>query len=208
MNQDNTSLDPPPPYSALIFDCDGTLADTMPLHYLAWKVALGAYNIEITEDLFYAWAGMTTDAMIRRFNNEFDYTLDVAETHAAKEGSYLELVRTVKEITPVADIARRHAGRIPIAVATSGTREIVEATLTATGLKSLFPVVVSAEDVQYGKPAPDLFLLAASRLGVAPADCIVYEDADAGMEAARLAGMRAVDVRLHLAMPEAALISR
>ena len=106
------------------------------------------------------------------------------------------MLHTIKEIKAVADIARAHHGQVPIAVASSGMGRVVTKTLTAVGLLPLFDVIVTADDVTHGKPAPDLFLLAAERLGVAPADCIVYEDGDPGLEAARRAGMRAVDVRV------------
>ena len=122
--------------------------------------------------------------------------MDIDGTQEDKERRYLEMLHTVQEIKAVADIARAHQGKVPIAVASSGMRRVVEQTLTATGLIGLFDVIVTADDVKHGKPAPDLFLLAAERLGVAPADCIVYEDGDPGLEAARRAQMRAVDVRV------------
>jgi len=106
------------------------------------------------------------------------------------------MLHTVQEIEAVADIARAHHGRVPMAVASSGFGRVVRETLTATGLIALFDVIVTADDVMHGKPAPDLFLLAAERLGAAAADCIVYEDGDPGLEAARRADMRAVDIRV------------
>ena len=140
------------------------------------------------------WAACPTAAIIETLNRDFGYNLDVAQTQEDKERRYLEMLHTVTEIKAVADIARAHHGKVPIAVASSGMGRVVTQTLTAVGLISLFDVIVTADDVTHGKPAPDLFLLAAERLGVAPADCIVYEDGDPGLEAARRAGMRAVDV--------------
>ncbi len=187
---------PPAPYGALIFDCDGTLADTMPTHFLAWRAALQGFGADISESQFYALGGMPSADIIRLLNHENGYTLDVDETHTDKERRYVEMLAAVREIAAVADIARAHFGETPMAVASGGIRRVVEKTLTATGLRPLFEVIVTADDVSRGKPAPDIFLLAAERLGVAPAECIVYEDGDLGLEAAQRAGMRAVDVRI------------
>ena len=187
---------PPEPFGALIFDCDGTLADTMPNHFLAWQSALRSFSADMSEEQFYALGGMPSADIIRLLNRENGYALDIEQTHAAKERRYVEMLPAVVEIRAVADIARAHFGLVPMAVASGGIRRVVTKTLAAAGLVSLFPVVVTADDVTHGKPAPDIFLLAAERLGVAPTECIVYEDGDLGLEAARRAGMRAVDVRV------------
>ncbi len=193
---DITRIAPPEPFKALIFDCDGTLADTMPNHFKAWAASLQSFGADLTEANFYRMGGWPNRAIIEDLNRQGGYGLDVDRTQEDKERRYLELLHTVEEIKAVADVARAYHGRVPMAVASSGSGHVVRETLAYTGLLPLFGVVVTADDVTHGKPAPDLFLLAAARLGFAPADCIVYEDGDPGMEAARRAEMRAVDVRV------------
>jgi HAD superfamily hydrolase (TIGR01509 family) len=147
-------------------------------------------------DEFYGWAGVPTDGIIMALNAQYGYDLDVRETHAVKEKRYKELVHSVQEIKAVTDIVRKYHGKVPMAVASGGTRDIVDATLSAVGLHQYFDVIVAANDVVNGKPAPDIFLLAAEKMGVDAADCIVYEDGDPGIVAAKAAGMRVIDVRV------------
>jgi len=193
---DMTRIAPPESYAALIFDCDGTLADTMPAHFAAWNAALRSFGAEITEKRFYELGGVPSAAIIEILNRENGYTLDVPRTVEEKERRYTEGLHVVEEIKAVTDIARAHYGKVPMAVASGGLRGIVHQTLDNLGITSLFDTVVTADDVTHGKPAPDMFLLAANRLGVAPADCIVYEDGEPGIIAAGAAGMRVVDVRV------------
>jgi len=187
---------PPEPFSAIIFDCDGTLADTMPTHFDAWLTALRSFGADMTEDEFYGWAGVPTDGIIAALNERYGYALDIRETHSVKEQKYKELVHSVQEIKAVTDIVRKYHGKLPMAVASGGTRDIVDATLTATGLLKFFDVIVTAGDVVNGKPAPDIFLLAAEKLGVDAVDCVVYEDGEPGIVGAKAAGMRVIDVRV------------
>jgi HAD superfamily hydrolase (TIGR01509 family) len=190
------AIAPPEPYRALIFDCDGTLADTMPAHARAWVATYRAAGLELTEQPFLDMGGLPNQAIIETLNQQYGLALDIAATQEDKEQRYLDMLHAIVEITAVADIARAHQGRVPMAVASSGLGRIVHQTLTITGLLPLFDVVVTADDVSQGKPSPEIFLLAAARLGVAPEECVIYEDGDPGLEAARRAGIRAVDVRV------------
>lgn len=180
-----------------IFDCDGTLADTMPLHYKAWRATLDAFGAALPvfpEEQFYAWGGVTAYEILLRLNRIHSLALDAAAVAHAKEENYSRLIADVQPIGPVVAEARRLHGQCPLAVASGGRRDLVERTLRTIGIRELFDIVVGSEDVTQGKPAPDVFLKAADGIGAAPDVCVVYEDAPAGLEAARRAGMRAVNV--------------
>jgi HAD superfamily hydrolase (TIGR01509 family) len=184
---------------ALIFDCDGTLADTMPAHYRAWQMTLSPLGLTFPEERFYALAGVPTPRIAQMLLDQVDpqraLGLDAAELAARKLQAYLDNLTGVAPIEKVVAIAREARGKLPMAVASGGHRTLVVSTLEAVGLGDWFDVLVCAEDVVHPKPAPDIFLEAARRLGVDPAGCTVYEDGDLGLEGARAAGMRAVDIR-------------
>jgi beta-phosphoglucomutase family hydrolase len=180
---------------ALIFDCDGTLADTMPFHYRAWQETLQPLGGEFPQKLFYDTAGMTSEQIVAILNERFGYRLDPQKIVPAKEIRFTQLATAIKPIKPVAALARQYHGRLPMAVATGGVADAVQTTLETIGMSNVFDTVVSREDVVNGKPAPDTFLEAARRLQVDPQDCLVFEDSEAGLEAARRAGMTGVDVR-------------
>jgi beta-phosphoglucomutase family hydrolase len=185
---------------ALIFDCDGTLADTMPLHYLAWREALDALGLTeiFPESQFYSLGGVPAFEVLEILKADHALAFDIPTLTEAKEEAFGRLVPRATPIVPVIDEARRFFEKIPMAVASGGQRELVEGTLIRLGIREWFPVVVGSQDTKRGKPAPDLFLLAAERLGVLPEHCVVFEDAPAGLEAAHRAGMRAVDVTRYL----------
>jgi beta-phosphoglucomutase family hydrolase len=189
-----TSHDTPPP-DALIFDCDGTLADTMPAHHQAWQDTLGALGASFPLERFYALAGVPTRKIARLLADEYGLTIDPDELARRKEDAFLHSMPAVRPIEKVVAIARAGLGQVPMAVASGSHRRVVEMTLAQLGIASWFPVVVAAEDTTRHKPEPDVFLEAARQLGVPPATCVVYEDADLGIEAARRAGMRFVDIR-------------
>jgi beta-phosphoglucomutase family hydrolase len=181
---------------ALIFDCDGTLADTMPVHYRAWLAMLGKYGIPFPETRFYAMGGMPTAQIIRLLAADMGAVLaDVDAMVLEKEQGFLTFLDAVEAIEPVVSIAAAFRGKLPIAVASGGYRDTIERTLDRIGIRNWFDAMVTAEDTPRHKPEPDVFLEAARRLGVEPAGCVVFEDTDIGLEAARRAGMAQVDVR-------------
>jgi beta-phosphoglucomutase-like phosphatase (HAD superfamily) len=179
----------------LIFDCDGTLADTMALHYAAWEETFAALGLACPLEFLIRHNGKPTDRIVAQYNAEFGQRLDIERFAIDKERRAQARLDRARPLEPVAAVARRYHGFLPMAVVSGGTRANVERTLRAIGLCELFPVVLTADDGLPPKPAPDLLLEAARRLDVDPRDCQVFEDADAGLEAARRAGMWATDVR-------------
>lgn len=191
---------PSPGYKALIFDLDGTLVDSMPAHFKAWSQALADQGEPgvFPEDIFYAMGGRPTRDIVEIINGEKGLHLDPAAVALSKKRHYLEILDTVELLEEVASFARENRGKIPMAVASGGSRVVVEKTLQSVGISDWFDEVVSSDEVENGKPAPDIFLETALRLGVAPEDCIVFEDGRAGIAAARAAGMEVVVVPTHL----------
>jgi beta-phosphoglucomutase family hydrolase len=180
---------------ALIFDCDGTLADTMPLHWRAWKTVTERYGLDFPEERFYALGGVPSRDILKMLSQEQARPLDPLTVSKEKEAAYIPFLPQVQEIAVVVNIAREHYGVIPMAVASGGIQAHINEVLTHLGIRHLFQAVVTSEQVARQKPAPDIFLEAARRLGVAPQFCRAYEDTDLGLEAIRAAGMEAVDVR-------------
>jgi HAD superfamily hydrolase (TIGR01509 family) len=179
-------------FDAYIFDCDGTLADTMPTHYKAWLTALGDHASDFPEAMFYELGGVPTARIVEILNERHNYHLPVEETVTHKESLFLEMSHEIAAIEPVIALARQYDGQKPLAVASGGHRRIVMNTLRALGIAELFQAIVCSEDYQRGKPSPDPFLEAALRLNVAPERCLVFEDTATGIAAATAAGMRSV----------------
>ena len=179
----------------LIFDCDGTLADTMPLHWRAWQATARRHGFLFPMDRFYALGGVPSRDIVRMLSTEQGLTLDTLAVARDKESEYIPLIAQAGPIEIVVRIARENHGRIPLAVASGGSRKIITQVLEHLGILQLFKAVVTNEDIVNQKPAPDIFLEAARRIGVVPRRCRAYEDTDLGMTAIRAAGMDAVDVR-------------
>lgn len=185
----------PPHVRGLIFDCDGTIADTMPLHYQAWLAALQEHGLDFPEAMFYEMAGIPTRRIVEILNEKHHYHLNVDEAADRKEKLFLEMIPKVSPVEPVVELVKQFHHQLPMAVATGGTRSICVKTLQALGLDGYFKVLVTADDVPHGKPAPDIFIEAARRLDVLPGLCCAFEDGELGLQSARAAGMLVIDIR-------------
>ena len=192
---DDVSFSLDEPYAGLIFDCDGTLVDTAPIHFFAVNEAMKPLGLQMEREWYFARVGLTPAALFAEFEEANAAKIDTADLSERYGPIFMANLEKAEEIAQVAEVARQNFRKVSMAVASNGHLKNVTATLTATGLLHLFETIVTAEQVPMGKPAPDVFLEAARRIGVSPADCIVFEDSDEGLEAARQAGMRSRDIR-------------
>lgn len=183
---------PDHPFRAYIFDCDGTLVDSMPKHYEAWLASLKLHNapFEFSEEFFYSRAGVREQDVVMELNAKYGVNVDADAVAASKVEMFLKIIPQMEPIKPVAEFALSLEGKAPMAVASGSEEIIVRGCLAASGLLHLFPVIVTPAYVKQGKPAPDMFLLAAEKMGVDPKDCLVLEDGQAGIVAAEAAGMK------------------
>ena len=179
----------------LIFDCDGTLVDTMPIHFKAWSITTKKYGLIFPEDRFYALGGVSPFEVLRILSSEQGLKIDFQAVTREKESQYMQLISVAKEIPEVMEIVRTNYRKKPMAVASGGTSETVLGILKHCSIEKYFDTIVTSEDVKNPKPAPDTFLEAARRMNVAPEKCQAYEDADMGIKAIIAAGMEAVDIR-------------
>ncbi len=187
-------LKPNPRAKGLIFDIDGTICDTMPVHFIAWRQTAAEYGIDFTPELFVEVTGVpafqTSQYLKAKFKSDFDEMAFTLE----KEQRYERNMHKAKPILPVIKIIREYKGKLPMACGTGGSQYLAWKTLEIAGVKDCFEHVVAAEDVINHKPFPDTFLKAAELIGIMPSDCEVYEDGQLGLEAAERAGMMSVDV--------------
>ncbi|MDG4790935.1 HAD family phosphatase [Micromonospora sp. WMMD1102] len=181
-------------FRAYLFDCDGTVADSMPLHHVAWQRALAEWNCDLPEKLFYAWGGRTVLDIIATLNERQGLAMPPEVVDRRREDHYQELLPSLVAVPEVRQHVDQAHGRLPIAVVSGSTRESVTASLETLGLLEKFDVLVCAEDCTRAKPDPEGFLLAARLLGVPPEFCLVFEDTDLGIQAATAAGMASVRV--------------
>ncbi len=182
-------------YKGYIFDCDGTLVDSMPAHYVSWRKTMARYGIDFTEKRFYELGGVASDKIVALLAKEAQLELDAVAISQEKEALFLTKVHLVEPITKVVQIAEEVRKQFPIAVATGSIQEIAEIELKKIGIYSWFQAIVTSEDVARGKPFPDVYLEAARRINVPAKDCCAFEDTDLGLEAAKSAGMEVIDVR-------------
>jgi HAD superfamily hydrolase (TIGR01509 family) len=176
-------------YRGYIFDCDGTLAHSMPVHYAAWSQAAEENGVAMSEELFYSLGGVPTTRIVEILNEKFGSNLNPETVATRKEEIYVENMDQTKPIEEVTAFARKVAAFAKVSVASGGYLPVVVKTLEVIGFKDFFPVIVTSEQVARGKPFPDIFLEAAKRMGVPPNECLVLEDSPAGIEAAIAAGM-------------------
>ncbi|HLX84696.1 MAG TPA: HAD family phosphatase [Terriglobales bacterium] len=186
-------------FAAYLFDCDGTIADSMPLHYIAWNKALAEWGCDFSEDLFYGWGGMSVVEIIGTLNRERRMSMPVTDVARRKEELYFENLPSLKAVPEVLEHIEESYGRIPLAVVSGSTRDSVTASLEALNLLDKFETLVCAGDYRKSKPDPEPFLIAAERLRIAPSSCLVFEDSDMGIQAATAAGMASVKVPIRTA---------
>lgn len=182
-------------YKAFLYDCDGTLADNMAAHKETYlKVALSKGHV-IDGDIIDELAGWPVIDVINEMNTRFGTDFDAAEFKELKYNLFLsEYIHLTKPVEFVAQHLKAHAGKVMIGVVSGSGRQAVEKTLQVLGLIDLVNVIVCAGETEKGKPHPDPFLAAASKLNVVPADCLVFEDGQAGEESAHRAGMRCIRI--------------
>ena len=179
----------------LIFDCDGTLVDSMPVHMMAWEHAVETLGGKWDFPYFFSKKGMPDKEIVELYNVNFGYSLDVQRTVKLKDEYFRSRRDQIKAIRPVVEVAAYYRNVLPMAVASGSTKANVDFQLDTLGIRDYFNVILTADDGIQPKPKPDIFIEAAARLGVAPHMCQVFEDGELGLEAARRAGMHATDVR-------------
>ena len=178
----------------LIFDLDGTIADTMPIHYIAWRNTAARYGIDFSEKLFYDLAGVTLYAIAEKLNETFGKNIDPIKMGDAKEAEYEESLSKAKPIVPVIEVIEHYYGKMPMAVGTGGNSRLARKTLEVMGVSQYFDIIVASDNIENPKPHPETFLRCAELIGIKPEDCQVFEDGALGIQAAHTAGMKVVDV--------------
>jgi beta-phosphoglucomutase family hydrolase len=180
---------------ALIFDVDGTLADSMPVHKETWELLGNKYGFQYTQEELESYAGRSGQEIVEIINEKNGLQLDPDKVAHEKEEAFLENLDRVKPIAPVVKVLEDYYGVLPIAAGTGGFRSVATEILKSVGVWDKIDTLVGSDDVIHHKPAPDTFLKCAEELGVEPEDCLVFEDADLGFRAARNARMHLIDVR-------------
>jgi beta-phosphoglucomutase family hydrolase len=188
-------LEVDPRAKGLIFDLDGTLVNSMPLHYLAWKEVCASGGVDFSEELFYELAGVPSNRIFEIINEKYGSSFDPEVMSLVKEDTYMKMLDRIKPVDAVLDVVKRYHGKLPMAIGTGSPREHSWKTVKAVGYDKYFDILISRDDITNCKPDPETFLKCAEAMGVNPEDCQVFEDGDPGLEAARKAGMIATDIR-------------
>jgi len=183
---------------ALIFDCDGTLVDSMPLHMKSWEEAFNTLNEKYDYDFLHSLKGMKEIEIIELYNEKFGKNINPQEIVSIKHKYFNDNINTIKLIEPVKKIAEEYFGKLPLAVVSGSVRDIVHKELEIVGIIDLFKIILTANDPFKPKPSPDIFIEASNRLNTSPERILVFEDGDSGLEAALKAGMQTIDVRKYL----------
>ncbi len=183
-----------PEARGLIFDLDGTIADTMPVHFIAYRDILKEYGVDFTPEVFDTLAGIPAVGTFEKINEIYGLNLDAHEMGHYKEAQYEKMMHLIRPIDPVMDVIRQYRGKLPMAVGTGGYHRLAWKTMEIVGLDKVIPILVSSEEVTHHKPHPETFLRCAELMGVKPELCHVFEDGKLGIQAARTAGMFVTDV--------------
>jgi HAD superfamily hydrolase (TIGR01509 family) len=189
-----------PEARALIFDIDGTLVDSMPIHYKASQLICHSFGFDFPLDFFLAHAGTPTEEVFKLLISKLGLDLDGDVIGNLKDKKYLEIMHEAKPLKEVYEVALKYRNILPIALGTGANRAVAMQTLKAAGLEKEFDIIVTADDVKKGKPSPETFLLCAEKMGIEPRFCQVFEDADPGIQAAKIGGMMVTDIRKYVKM--------
>jgi len=188
-------LEVDPRAKGLIFDLDGTLVNSMPIHYKAYQEVFSQRGVDFSEKLFYELAGVASNRIVEIINEKYGTTLNPEEISMLKEDTYLKMMDQVKPVEAVLDVVKAFHGKLPMAIGTGSPGGHSWITVKATGYDRYFDILVSRDDVKNGKPNPETFVKCAEAMGLEPEDCQVFEDGDLGLQAANKAGMVATDIR-------------
>ncbi len=182
----------------LVFDCDGTLVDSMPLHMKAWEEAFAGFKERYDKEFLFSLKGMKETEIIGAYNRRFSTNIDAEKIVKAKHEYFIIHIKDIKPIKPVVDVVKAYFNKLPLAVVSGSVKEIVHLELKVIGIHDLFNVILTADDPFKPKPDPEIFFAAANQIDISPADCLVFEDGDPGLEAAAKAGMQTIDVRNYI----------
>jgi len=186
---------------ALLFDLDGTLVDNMHLHIKAWVQAGKDFTVPIKEEMIVINAGIPTKQLIKKLSEENNWSIDQVAFTTTKQRLYKEIKAAdgkINKIEPIIAIAKYYHGTLPMTIGTGSSRGNAISALEDAGILDWFDIVLTADDVEFPKPHPEIYLKGAEHVGVAPENCLVFEDGDKGIQSAIDAGMQWVDVRKYL----------